>query len=74
VEAKEYVAATSLFLPVFVPSANFSVGDCHAVQCDGEVCLIALETCLKRTFEFALYKSMQLTMPRAITWLVEMKG
>ena len=67
VDCKEYVAGTSLFLPVFVPGANFSAGDGHAVQGDGEVCLTALETCLKGTFEFVLHKTMHLTMPRAIT-------
>ena len=64
---KELLAGTSLFLPVFVPGANFSCGDGHAVQGDGEVCLTALETCLKGTFEFALHKRKRLDMPRAIT-------
>lgn len=67
VDCKEYVAGTSLFLPVFVPGANFSAGDGHAVQGDGEVCLTALETCLKGTFELVLRKDMRLAMPRAIT-------
>ena len=67
VDCKEYVAGTSLFLPVFVPGANFSAGDGHAVQGDGEVCLTALETCLKGTFELVLRKDMKLAMPRAIT-------
>ena len=67
VDCKEYVAGTSLFLPVFVPGANFSVGDGHAVQGDGEVCLTALETCLKGTFQLVLRKDMRLAMPRAIT-------
>jgi len=67
VDCKEYVAGTSVFLPVFVPGANFSCGDGHAVQGDGEVCLSALETCLKGTFELVLHKEMRLKMPRAIT-------
>jgi acetamidase/formamidase len=67
VDCKEYVAGTSLFLPVFVPGANFSAGDGHAVQGDGEVCLTALETCLKGTFQLVLRKDMRLAMPRAIT-------
>ena len=50
-------APRSIF-PVFVPGANFSAGDGHAVQGDGEVCLTALETCLKGTFEFVLHKGM----------------
>jgi acetamidase/formamidase len=66
-DCKEFVAGTSLFLPVFVPGAGFSVGDGHAVQGDGEVSLTALETCLKGTFEFVLHKNMSLAMPRAVT-------
>ncbi|HVL57104.1 MAG TPA: acetamidase/formamidase family protein [Burkholderiaceae bacterium] len=67
IDCKEFVAGTSLFLPVFVPGANFSAGDGHAVQGDGEVCLTALETCLKGTFELVLHTDMTLAMPRAIT-------
>ncbi|HEY2337772.1 MAG TPA: acetamidase/formamidase family protein [Burkholderiales bacterium] len=67
VDCKEYVAGSSVFLPVFVPGANFSCGDGHAVQGDGEVCLTALETCLKGTFELIVHKEMRLAMPRAIT-------
>jgi acetamidase/formamidase len=52
---------------VFVPGANFSAGDGHAVQGDGEVCLTALETCLRGTFEFVLHKKMSLELPRAVT-------
>lgn len=67
IDCKEFVPGTSLFLPVFVPGAKFSAGDGHAVQGDGEVCLTALETCLRGTFELVLHKSMTLAMPRAIT-------
>lgn len=67
IDNKEFVPGTSLFLPVFVPGANFSAGDGHAVQGDGEVCLTALETCLRGTFELALHKGERLEMPRAIT-------
>ncbi|HUG77874.1 MAG TPA: acetamidase/formamidase family protein, partial [Burkholderiales bacterium] len=67
VDCKEYVPGTSVFLPVFVPGASFSAGDGHAVQGDGEVCLTALETCLKGSFELVVHKGMNLAMPRAIT-------
>ncbi|MPZ59533.1 MAG: amidase [Rhizobiales bacterium] len=65
-DCKEFVVGTSLYLPVFVPGANFSCGDGHAVQGDGEVCLTALETCLTGTFEFVVHKK-KLHMPRAVT-------
>jgi len=67
VDCKEFVPGTSVFLPVFVPGAKFSAGDGHAVQGDGEVCLTALETCLKGSFELLLHKNAGLKMPRAIT-------
>jgi acetamidase/formamidase len=66
IDNKEFVPGTSLFLPVFVPGANFSAGDGHAVQGDGEVCLTALETCLKGVFQVTLHKR-PLNFPRAIT-------
>lgn len=66
IDNKELTPGSSLFLPVFVPGANFSVGDGHAVQGDGEVCLTALETCMKGRFEFILHKQ-PLAFPRAIT-------
>ena len=53
---KELGAGTTLFLPVFVPGANFSAGDGHGVQGDGEVCINALEMCLNGTFTFVLHK------------------
>lgn len=67
IDNKELVPGTSLFLPVFVPGANFSAGDGHAVQGDGEVCLTALETCLTGTFELVLHKGLGLAFPRAVT-------
>jgi len=66
IDNKEFIPGTSLFLPVFVPGANFSVGDGHAVQGDGEVCLTALETCLKGRFQVIVHKK-SLNFPRAIT-------
>jgi acetamidase/formamidase len=66
IDNKEFIPGTSLFLPVFVPGANLSVGDGHAVQGDGEVCLTALETCLKGRFQVIVHKK-SLNFPRAIT-------
>ncbi|MSP02469.1 MAG: amidase [Acetobacteraceae bacterium] len=67
---KELTAGSTLFLPVWVPGANFSVGDGHGVQGDGEVCVTALEMCLTGTFTFVLHKGdgpsrPLLRMPRA---------
>src|SRR5205085_6312746 len=41
---KELVVGTTLYLPIQVDGALFSVGDGHAAQGDGEVCITAIET------------------------------
>ncbi len=64
---KELVAGSTLFLPVWVEGANFSVGDGHGVQGDGEVCVTALEMCLNGRFTFVLHKGAGLKLPRAET-------
>ncbi len=66
---KELTAGSTLFLPVWVEGANFSVGDGHGVQGDGEVCVTALEMCLTGTFTFVLHKAngVPFKMPRAET-------
>jgi acetamidase/formamidase len=66
---KELTAGSTLFLPVWVPGANFSVGDGHGVQGDGEVCVTALEMCLTGTLTFVLHKAngAPQKMPRAET-------
>jgi acetamidase/formamidase len=53
---KELGAGSTLYLPVWVPGANFSAGDGHGVQGDGEVCINALEMCLTGTFTLILHK------------------
>ncbi len=69
---KELGEGARLFLPVFVPGANFSTGDGHGVQGDGEVCINALEICLTGTFTLVLHKGggvgdPRLSYPRAET-------
>lgn len=68
---KELTAGATLFLPVFVEGANFSAGDGHGVQGDGEVCINALETSLTGTFTLTLHKGSPdaplLRFPRAET-------
>jgi acetamidase/formamidase len=67
IDNKELVAGTTLFLPVFNDGALFSAGDGHAVQGDGEVCVTAIETALRGTFELVVRKDMKLNLPRAET-------
>tara|TARA_R110000787_G_scaffold263946_1_gene369871 strand:+ start:24779 stop:25717 length:939 start_codon:yes stop_codon:yes gene_type:complete len=62
---KELKAGVTLYLPVWNEGALFSVGDGHAIQGDGEVCLTALETSMRGKFEFHVRKDMSLKLPRA---------
>ncbi len=64
---KELVAGTTLFIPVHVAGALFAVGDGHAAQGNGEVCLTAIETSLRGTFQFVVRKDLKLRWPRAET-------
>jgi acetamidase/formamidase len=64
---KELVAGTTLYIPVHVRGALFSLGDAHAGQGDGEVSLTALETSLRGTFQFIVRKGRRLFWPRAET-------
>jgi acetamidase/formamidase len=64
---KELVAGTTLFIPVHVRGALFQVGDGHAAQGNGEVCITALETSLTGKLQFILRKDMKLRWPRAET-------
>jgi acetamidase/formamidase len=61
------VAGTRIYIPVQVPGALFSVGDGHAAQGDGEVCLTAIETNLTGVFRFNVLKNTKLRWPRAET-------
>ena len=64
---KELVAGTTLYLPIFVDGALFSVGDGHGVQGDGEVCITAVETGLTGTFRLTVRDDMHLDWPMAET-------
>jgi acetamidase/formamidase len=64
---KWLVAGTKVYFPVQVPGALFAVGDGHAGQGDGEVCVTALETNLTGVFRFTVRKNQKLRWPRAET-------
>ena len=66
-DIKQLGAGATLYLPVYVPGANFQTGDGHALQGDGESCLSAAETALIGTFEFHVRKDLSYKMPRAET-------
>ncbi|HJZ31166.1 MAG TPA: acetamidase/formamidase family protein [Hyphomicrobiaceae bacterium] len=64
---KELIAGSTLYLPIHIDGALFSVGDGHGAQGDGEVCVTAIETGLIGTFELVVRDDMRLEWPRAET-------
>ncbi len=64
---KELVAGTTLFIPIHVRGGLFQVGDGHAAQGNGEVCITALETSLRGRLQLIVRKDMKLRWPRAET-------
>ena len=51
-DVKHLTAGSTLYLPVEVAGALFSLGDCHAAQGDGEVCINGIEAPMTVTARF----------------------
>ena len=62
-DTRHLVAGSTLFLPVFVTGARFSIGDGHATQGDGEVCGTAIETPMRATVRLSVRKDLHVTGP-----------
>jgi acetamidase/formamidase len=56
IDTKHITVGSTLFLPVEVEGALFSIGDGHAAQGDGEVCGTAIETPMKVTVRLSVRK------------------
>ena len=66
-DIKQLVAGTTLYLPVWVDGALFSIGDGHAAQGDGEVCVTAVEMMARVTLRFGLEPGRHLKEPQLRT-------
>ncbi|RUW95708.1 acetamidase, partial [Mesorhizobium sp. M8A.F.Ca.ET.059.01.1.1] len=66
-DIRDLAAGTTLYLPVEVAGALFSVGDTHAAQGDGEVCGTAIESPMDVVLKLDLVKDAQLKTPRFTT-------
>ena len=64
---RDLVAGTTLYLPVYAAGALLSIGDGHAAEGEGEVCLSAIESSLKGEIQVILHKGKPLKLPRAET-------
>jgi acetamidase/formamidase len=56
IDTRHLNVGTRLYLPVFVPGALFSAGDCHAAQGDGEVCVTGIECPMAFSLRFDVKK------------------
>jgi len=66
-DIRHLTAGSRLLLPVWVDGGLFSVGDIHAAQGDGEVCVTAIECPGEVTLRLNLIKGAQLDAPRYFT-------
>jgi acetamidase/formamidase len=70
-DVKQFVKGSRVQYPVFVEGGRFSVGDGHAAQGDGEVCVAAIETAMSFSCRFRIIKDTILAAPRAIVPLAD---
>jgi acetamidase/formamidase len=66
-DVKQLVKGTTLYLPVWVDGALFSVGDGHGAQGDGEVCVTAVEMMARVTLRFGVERGRRLAEPQLRT-------
>jgi acetamidase/formamidase len=63
-DIRQLTGGATLFLPVLVPGALFSVGDAHGAQGDGEVCITAVEMSAQCTLRFDLRHGQMVPEPQ----------
>jgi acetamidase/formamidase len=63
-DVRQLVRGSTLYLPVQVEQALFSVGDAHAAQGDGEVCVTGIESPMFASLRFTLHKGRSLPGPQ----------
>jgi acetamidase/formamidase len=63
-DTKHLVVGSTLYLPVGVDGALFSLGDTHAAQGDGEVCGTAIETAMEVVVRLSVRRDFQVEAPQ----------
>jgi acetamidase/formamidase len=63
-DTKHLNPGVTLYLPVGVPGALFSLGDTHSAQGDGEVCGTAIETAMQATVRLTVRKDVRVDAPQ----------
>lgn len=64
IDTKHLHAGTTLYLPVGVEGALFSLGDTHAIQGDGEVCGTAIETAMEVVLRLSVRRDFRIDAPQ----------
>jgi amidase len=62
-----FAPGTTVWFPVAVPGALFALGDCHAVQGDGEIVGTGIETTFEVEVRLGVEKQRKLAWPRGET-------
>jgi acetamidase/formamidase len=63
-DTRHLTAGTTLYLPVAVEGALFSLGDAHAAQGDGEVAISGLECAMRTRMRIGVVRDAQLPAPQ----------
>ena len=63
---RHLTAGSRLILPIWTEGALFSLGDLHAAQGDGEVCVTAVECPGEATIRFDVRKNLRLSSPQYV--------
>ena len=66
-DCKEIKEGATVLLPVNVPGALLALGDLHAVQADGEICVTGIEVPGKVTVTVDVIKNQSLPLPMIIS-------
>jgi acetamidase/formamidase len=64
IDTKHLLPGTTLYLPVGVEGALFSLGDTHAAQGDGEVCGTAIETAMEVVVRLSVRRDFAIDAPQ----------
>jgi acetamidase/formamidase len=63
IDVRDLCAGSALYLPIQTTGALLSIGDAHAAQGDGEVCINGIECSIDVTVRVELLKNKKLTAP-----------
>jgi len=67
-DIKHLTEGARLYLPIEIAGGLFSIGDCHAAQGDGEVCVTGIEAPMDVTVRLTLHTDQSITTPQFETF------